>query len=358
MLVYPDAVGHDPPADRVVRRSPSRLVRAPHLENLARSLAVVGGLRRCQVVLGTDLARAENIRPRPSESGRATRVVEVGRPGGCHRIRLLVSRLVWRGSTTTSALRWYGCRCPSRGRPFALFVGFEGSALLRSIRRIGPGGIELQAWNDATRVPLELPDPIPNFDTGRSLETTTLSPSQRWSYQFGRDLVFHLRHLGVRPEELGRTERRKYRQLQASVAKVALSQYESYRARESLRTLQHLDDVTREEKFLYALAEFRIADGVARGPSAAERFAFPRISLKRSSHLIPMIRRRTGSRATSMTEQYELALREGRFALQRGTSDWRDGRLEPGGNTSRRATKRGARRVAGHSSRNTVARDS
>ncbi len=142
-----------------------------------------------------------------------------------------------------------------------VLFAFEGRHLIRQIRRIGP--VEMQVWQDAVRIE-DVPLP-PGMGPRISPEGDTpwkkvdLTGQQKWAYELGSNLLFHLRHLGVNPGELPRREQARYRRLALWVARVALNEGHEYKALDVLRMVEDLPDLDYEERFYLAAAYWFVA---------------------------------------------------------------------------------------------------
>ncbi len=134
---------------------------------------------------------------------------------------------------------------------FFVVLGVSGKELIWRIRRIGPGGIEVETWTSIERI-LSVPQPpLPKLSFADPMGPWTkvaLKREQIWFYERGTYIIFHFQHRGVEPETLSKTDLEKYRQLIAWVGAAALN-FNVIKALDILRLLEPIDPKKPEELF-------------------------------------------------------------------------------------------------------------
>jgi tetratricopeptide (TPR) repeat protein len=200
----------------------------------------------------------------------------------------------------------------------ALMFAVEGRRTLRYIRRIGP--VEMQVWQDAVRIG-EVASVLPRLPELRPesgwLFTHNISSEQRWSYELGSNLLFHMRHLAINPDDLTKREREQYRGLVMFVARIALNDGDTHKALDLLRSIGP-DQRTFEETFLLGLAHLRLAEGESDELSRRPAFGKVREVLESAKILRPTDAWARFALAYAYDElkMYDLAIAENKEAMR------------------------------------------
>ncbi len=212
-----------------------------------------------------------------------------------------------------------------------MLLAFGGQDFIGRIRRIGPGGVELEAWQDITRIPEMAEPPDPEYDGRTPWSTRDLSPQQRWFYERGSSLIFHLHHRGVDAYKLQGRDRDRYRRIVLWVARAALNQREYFKAFETLQAIEHLPDLNYDELFFLAVGYWFVApdakpDDEERDDEEGRR---RRHFLQRARRLLERATKESPSEAQAHWAlgyiydelgQYDRAIQENRVAIEKDST--------------------------------------
>jgi tetratricopeptide (TPR) repeat protein len=130
------------------------------------------------------------------------------------------------------------------------FLAIGGIEVIRRIHRIGPGGIEIETWQDIDRI-LSIsehpPTPRLSFsNTQGPWLRARLEYNQSWFYERGTAIILHLLHRGIDIQSLPHKELEKYRTLVLWVGSASLN-VNPYKALDILKLLEPIKDKYRDE---------------------------------------------------------------------------------------------------------------
>lgn len=143
-----------------------------------------------------------------------------------------------------------------------LVLAIGGVALVRRIHRIGPGGIEIESWQELDRI-LSVPHP-PLAQTELRWSDgpwapTSFTRQQMWFYEKATSIIVHLQHRGVDLETISRENLYRYRQLILWVGAAAINKGNTWKAHEILKLLEPIERKSPKELFWLGASYFWVA---------------------------------------------------------------------------------------------------
>jgi tetratricopeptide (TPR) repeat protein len=137
-------------------------------------------------------------------------------------------------------------------------LAIGGVALVRRIHRIGPGGVEIETWQEIGRILSATAPPLAASELRAKgpWTKTRFTPQQSWFYEKATSILIHLQHRGIDLDTLSKENLNRYRQLILWVGAAAINKGDIWKAFEILKLLEPIESKTPKELFWLGASYF------------------------------------------------------------------------------------------------------